>query len=463
MIPFAKRFAIVSGIITGTLLVVNFAVIDPVEGATIPSGSVDESTVDSRMETTEELVYLFAPINSTKTYLMDAQGNEIFSWESEYRPGLAVYLLEDGSLLHTGNIQSGSFDAGGAGGMVEIIALDNSVSWSFQYADENVQAHHDVAMLPNGHILIAAWEKISAQAAIEAGRDPDLLAEGELWADHIIEVDPQTSEIVWEWHVMDHLVQDQDASKDNYGDPAALPGKVNLNYVSGKAEADWTHINAIDYNAELDQILLSVHGFSEVWIIDHSISSAEAAGEAGDLLYRWGNPQAYGRGDAQDQQLFSQHDARWIPEGYPGAGNILIFNNGDARTRPYSSVEEIVVPVGEDGGYALDDGQPFGPESVTWHYQAEIAQDFFASRISGVQRLANGNTLICDGTSGKFFEVTPDGETAWEYDYGGEVFRLTAIPVDSPALEKLDLYQGQQLRAAARSAQGSGEKRPALR
>ena len=463
MIPFVKRFAIVSGIIAGSLLIVNFTAINPVEGATIPSTSVEESTADSRMETTEEFVYLFAPINSTETYLMDAQGNERYSWESGYQPGLAVYLLEDGSLLHTGNVHSDYFDAGGAGGMVEIIAPDNSVSWSFQYADENVQAHHDVAMLPNGHILIVAWEKIDAVAAIEAGRDTDLLAEGELWADHIIEVDPQTDETVWEWHVMDHLVQDHDVNKANYADPADEPGKIDINYVSGKAGADWTHINAIDYNAELDQILLSVHGFSEIWIINHGISSTEAAGQAGDLLYRWGNPQAYGRGGAQDQQLFSQHDARWIPVGYPGGGNILVFNNGDARTRPYSSVEEIVLPVEEDGGYSLDDGQTFGPEAAEWHYQAETEQDFFADHISSAQRLANGDTLICDGISGKFFEVTPDGNIVWEYAFGGEVFRLTAIPADSLALEKLDLSQGPQLRAAARSAQGGGKKRPALR
>ncbi len=161
-------------------------------------------------------------------------------------------------------------------------------------------------------------------------------------------------------------------------------------------------------------------GWYEVWIIDHSTTTAEAAGhtggragQGGDLIYRWGNPAAYGRGTSQDQQLVQQHDAEWIPDGYPGAGHVTIFNNG--YDRGWSSLEEIVPRLGADGRYVLPAGQAFGPERPVWHYEAENRIDFFSAEISGASRLPNGNTLVCAGVVGHLFEVTPAGEMVWQY------------------------------------------------
>ncbi len=380
--------------------------------------------------------YLFSPIRSTSTYLMDAAGNALHTWESAYTPGNAVYLLENGNLLRTGSIKPSKFDAGGSGGVIEEIAPDSTVLWRYQYANDQVQQHHDIEQMPNGNILMIAWEVKTKDEAIAAGRNPSLLSEGDLWPDHIVEVDPNTSEIVWEWHVWDHLVQDFDPSKENYGVVNEHPELIDINLANRKAAADWNHINSIDYNAELDQILLSVHGFSEIWIIDHDTSTEEAAGRAGDLLYRWGNPQAYDAGSASDQQLYVQHDAQWIPSGMPGAGNILVFNNGDQRNRSYSSVDEIVPPLSPDGSYIFTNTS-YGPEAPVWTYVAENPSDFFADHISGAQRLANGNTLICSGTDGVFFEVTPTGEVIWRYDYGSQVFRVVRYEADYAGLPEL--------------------------
>ncbi len=369
--------------------------------------------------------YLFSPIRSTSTYLMDAAGNALHTWESAYTPGNAVYLLENGNLLRTGSIKPSKFSGtGGSGGIIEEIAPDSTVLWAYQYANDQVQQHHDIEQIPNGNILIIAWELKTEGEAIAAGRDPNLLSEGELWPDHIVELDPSSNSIVWEWHIWDHLVQDFDPSKENHGVVSEHPELVDINLTTRKAAADWNHVNSIDYNAELDQILLSVHNFSEIWIIDHNTSTAEAAGPAGDLLYRWGNPQSYGAGNANDQQFYLQHDAQWIPDGYPGTGNILVFNNGDQRNRAYSSIDEIVPPLNADGSYAIKDSA-YGPEAPSWTYVADSPSDFYADHISGAQRLSNGNTLICSGTDGLFFEVTPAGEIVWRYDYGAEVFRVT--------------------------------------
>jgi len=408
------------------------------------SQAVEKVPAGEDAQPSAESLYLFSPLKSTETYLMDADGRTVYTWQSDYTPGNAVYLLENGNLLRMGSLRSGSFDAGGSGGIVQEIAPDSSVVWEYEYANDLVQLHHDIEPMPNGNILMIAWERKSESEAVAAGRDPNLLADGELWVDQIIEVDPATNQIVWAWHVWDHLVQDYDPGKPNYGSVAEHPDLIDLNYADRQAAADWTHINSIDYNAELDQILLSVRGFDEIWIIDHDTTTVEAAGAAGDLLYRWGNPQTYDAGTEADQQFFGQHDAQWIPDGFSGEGNLLVFNNGDRRNRSFSSVDEIVPPIDDDGEYTLTPGMAYGPTSPAWTY---TDPDFFADHISGVQRLSNGNTLICNGTEGIFFEVTPDGEIVWQYDYGGEVFRVTQIAPDHPGLASLNLQAGETLEA----------------
>ena len=325
---------------------------------------------------------------------------------------------------------------GGSGGVVQLIDWDGNVVWEYVCSSDTYLQHHSAEVLPNGNILLVAWEYKTGQEALDAGRDPNLLENGEFWPDSILEIEPtgETSgEIVWEWHAWDHLVQDQDASKANYGVVSDHPELIDLNYTL-QTSADWTHINSVDYNAELDQILLSVHNFGEIWIIDHSTTTEEAAGHSGgssgcggDLLYRWGNPQAYGAGDGGDQILFGQHDAQWIADGLPGEGHILIFNNGLGRTGSrYSSVDEIIPPLHQDGSY----DRVFDPDILCWRYTAGNPTDFFAQNISGAQRLPNGNTLICSGPDGYFFEVTPDGDTVWNYTTQGSCFNIERYAPD---------------------------------
>ena len=415
---------------------------------------------------------LFAPIRSTSTFLIDAWGQQVHTWESTYNPGLSVYLEDDGSLLRATSVprtvHNAQFSAGGLGGRVEHVSWDSELLWSFQYASTEHIAHHDIERLPNGNILMIAFEVKSQAEAIAAGRDPSLMTDNEIWPDHIIEVKPSGidgAEIVWEWHFWDHMIQDFDETKDNFGVVADHPELLDINYVGDGRRAggaDWLHVNAVDYNADLDQILLSAHNTNEIYVIDHNTTTQEAAGPAGDILYRWGNPAAYGRGGPGEQMLFAQHDAQWIAEGQVGAGNILIFNNGGGREGgDHTTVDEIVPPYDGTGGYsALEGNAAYEPVATVWQYGSDEDERFYSRNISGAQRLGNGNTLICDGPAGRFLEVQQDGTLVWEYinpvaDSGivvqGEniptgqngqlntVFRATRVPLDHPGIEGRDL------------------------
>ena len=374
---------------------------------------------------------LFAPISSASTYLIDSHGREIHSWTSSsgLRPGLSAYMLDDGDLLRTANIGTGgggSFSGGGIAGKVERLSWDSQMEWEWYYVSDNKRSHHDIEPLPNGNFLMIAWEAKSEEQAIQAGRDPEKMSQNQLWPDHIIEVQPigtDEANIVWKWHIWDHLIQDHDSTKDNYGVVADHPELLDVNFADSagpnKYKSDWMHCNGIDYNPVLDQIALSCKNTNEIYIIDHSTTTEEAAGhtggnsgKGGDILYRWGNPEAYRAGTPEDQQLFGQHDIQWIQEGRPGAGDLSLFNNGNGRSIGYSSVDVITPPL-VNGEYVIEPGSAWGPVAPNWTW--DQGTDMYGTAISGAERLENGNTLVTWGQRGTFYEVNLEGEIVWEY------------------------------------------------
>jgi hypothetical protein len=392
---------------------------------------------------------LFGPEPSKYTYLLDIDGKIVHSWKSNYIQGLGTYLLEDGELLRLDQpFGSPTFRAGGVAGRIEKFDNNSNLLWEFEYSNEFHCSHHDIEPLPNGNVLIIAWESKTKNEAIAAGRNPDNAPNIGLWPDHIIEVEPVGSNggnIVWEWHVWDHLIQDFDSSKDNYGVVENHPELIDINF--GNKIPDWTHTNSVDYNEELDQILLSVNHFNEIWVIDHSTTTEEAAshtggrsGKGGDILYRWGNPRAYNAGTESDQKYFSQHGASWVEKGCPGEGNILVFNNGIGRT--YSSVDEIVPPIDNNGNYFYTPGEAYGPDEQIWIYTTKDPSDLQSFILSNAQRLPNGNTLICSAGQGLFLEVTPEKEIVWKYrnilptPFSNCVARIERYPKDYPGIPK---------------------------
>jgi hypothetical protein len=364
---------------------------------------------------------LFSPLSSKNIYLIDKCGQQMKTWSSLYNPGQSVYLLSDGTILRPGKIGNTAFTAGGNGGIIEKIDWDGNVIWSYVISDGDQCQHHDIKQMNNGNILLISWERKSNAEAIASGRNPSLTGTS-VWSEKVLEIQPignNQANIVWEWHAWDHLVQDFDATKNNYGNVATSPELINANYRALLNTEDWLHLNSIDYNESLDQILLSSHSFSEIWIIDHSTTTVEAASHSGgnsskggDLLYRWGNPFAYNQTGAS-RFFWGQHDAYWIPEGMPYQNQIMVFNNGNGRAGGnYSTVEVIDPPV---TGYTYTQSLPFAPAVQSWIYNAGNTNGFYAQNISGAQQLLNGNVLICDGPAGRFSEVNSDGIMVWDY------------------------------------------------
>lgn len=525
-------------------------------GARLATG---QSTADNPLATTKNGVSLtkagayegyslIAPMNSTKTYLVDLQGKIVREWKSDYTPALSAYLLENGHLLRPAadrQANGGGF-APGAGGRIQEFDWDGNLVWNYAIDIEGLRPHHDICRLPNGNVLVIATEHKTTEQAVAAGRRPESVGE-QLLPDCLLEIKPTgatTGEVVWEWHAWDHLIQDVDKSKPDYGEVAEHPERIDVNFGSrefdrmladpqqlarlrslgyvggggtpqrppeeddrpdpagaqndrppgdeprerqgggnradgqrdgrpaggdrgrrgGPMQGDWMHANSVAYSPELDQIVLSIHNFSEIWIIDHGTTTAEAAsksggkrGKGGDLLYRWGNPQAYRSGSRNDQRLFAQHCASWIPAGLPGTGHLLVFNNGQGRPDgAYSSVDEIAPPLAPDGTYQRDEFLAFGPDQASWSFTAGDKSSFFSMLISGAQRLPNGNTYICSGNQAILFEVTPAREIVWVYKHpgGGMGFpgmngpgRMGMFPDFVRGMLNIDDQQGKKLTA----------------
>ena len=387
-------------------------------------GILHGQTVGTLLNTEEAMdgYTLLDPMGTGNTHLINNCGEVINTWTSDFNSGGACYLLEDGSLARGCKV-NGAFAGGGVGGRLERKNWEDELIWALDWADDEKHHHHDFAWMPNGHVLVLAWELKTNEEAAAAGRvNPQLM-----WPESITEIAPAGNEggtVVWEWHAWDHLVQNVDESLPHFGEPADHPHRLDVNYANvgggggpGSANSgDWMHANAVNYNASLDQIAISARRFNEIWIIDHATTTEEAAGPAGDLLYRYGNPEAYGRGNADDQVFFGQHDVQWIPEGHPQEGALVIYNNGAGRPGcDCSTIDVWYPPLLEDGSYALEDNEPFGPESWSWTYPSTPSPGFFSSNISGVQPQPNGNFLICQGAGGRLFEVTQEGTLAWEY------------------------------------------------
>lgn len=400
---------------------------------------------------------LYTPFHGVKTYLINDYGDIVHTWNSfPHTSGTGVYLLENGNLLRaeSDHIYDFLFWRGGGGtGRIDMYDWDGNLIWWYLYISSNYCLHNDIKPLPNGNILMISWERISDAVADHLGRNPNV-DDGDMLIDYIIEVEPTTpgaGNIVWEWHAQDHLIQQYNPQLPNYSCIADHPELIDINiprYRNAEKEpTDFLHMNSLDYNEQFDQILISLRNINETMIIDHSTTTAQAAshqggnsGKGGDILYRWGNPRNYKAPDKQ--QLFGQHDARWIKSGCPGAGHITIFNNGIGLG--FSSAIEIVPPVDANGNYYLVPHYAYEPTASIWEWVNEEKYDFYSEMGGGAQRLPNGNTVICDGWGkGQIIEVTPQNEiiscytNLFPFPLLQQIFKSQHYPIDYPGIGEI--------------------------
>lgn len=403
--------------------------------ASVPTGALVAQNTIGVVEYSEDAVdgyMLIYPDQQGTVYLLDGCGRVVNRWEDfSSVPGNGSRLFSEGKLMRTYVDADGGnpfFTQGGNGEHIQIKDWDNGVLWDYTLSSELECLHHDAEVLPNGNVLVIAWELKTMEEAWLAGRDTVGFGYSTLWPDKLVELRPtglNTADVVWEWHAWDHLVQDFDPLAANYGVVADHPELIDINFVyQANTNPDWLHINSVDYDPELDQVLLSVPFFNEVWIIDHSTTTEEAAmhtggqqGKGGDLLYRWGNPRAYGRGTEADQQLFFNHGALWVGPGLPvddpDRGHIIVFNN---RVQPGVSAADIFVPpVDASGAYELLEGAAYGPLSRSKRYAAEVPTDLSSPGQGSAQKLPNDIVLATSGRQGWALQLRPDSSVAWSY------------------------------------------------
>jgi hypothetical protein len=352
---------------------------------------------------------LFATLSGDELLLIDNGGQVVKRWRApgNFKPYYAFIVPDSGNLLLRCTSGKETWGFGGASGAVVELDWDGNVVWQY----EHPTLHHDHCRLRNGNTLMLAWEVLEPDMAkrIRGGVSgselapgvldedfcwvPDLAAQsgteraaGTIIGDSLIEVD-RGGNVVWTWHGSDHL------------DPAVDV----ICPLEGRQE--WTHGNAVEEMPD-GNIILSFRQTSTILTIDKA---------SGEVLWRWG-----------PGELSHQHDPTITEDG-----NILIFDNGEHRLRGscYSRVVEM---------------EP-NKQQIVWEYRGSPPLSFFSTGISSAQRLANGNTLVCEGRTGRLFEVTRSADVVWEFinpyefPHRGDqrnraIFRAAKYAADSPEL-----------------------------
>lgn len=364
---------------------------------------------------------LLTTTNGTSTTAIDSSRVTQKTWTGATGGASVGYLRGDGSLVRPSRHAAGAYVGAAVGGRIQIFNAEGTLTNDLIVSTSAFQQHHDIRPMPNGNILCICWEGHTQAAAMAAGRTTITSA---FWPDSVLEIRPTgttTYDIVWRWNMWDHLIQDVNPALANYGVVSAHPELVDINLGLVTA-GDWTHMNAIDYDPVRDEIVISSRSLNEIYVIDHSTTTAQAAshsggarGKGGDILYRWGNPQNYDRGVAADKVFFTVHSATWIDSGLRGAGNILAFNNGDrtGTSNDYSTVLEIVPPRDASGNYTIGKSAAFAPSSALWSYGAP-GQIYGGATQCGAFRTLDNTTIITLTNSARTFEVNAAGIVLWD-------------------------------------------------
>lgn len=299
---------------------------------------------------------LFTPLGGREVLLMNMRGETVHAWELPRAPASHGHLLPNGHLLYAGKSKDHQLTdfRGSSGALVELDWRGNVV---WEYEDDLMR--HSFLRLKNGKTLVLKWVPVPKEVSASVrGGIPQTERDGVMWGDAIEEVTP-AGKRVWDWQAHEHL----DVQKEMICplDP----------------RDKWTNASHMSVSED-GNILISLSRTNTIAIIDKA---------TGDVTWRWGAP----------YELAHQNCAEFLPNG-----NVIVFDNG-------------LHPPGFDFGYSRVLEIDPHADRVVWAYQAATFALFYSSIMGGCQRLPNGNTLICESTSGRIFEVTSTREVVWEF------------------------------------------------
>ncbi|MBL7981049.1 MAG: aryl-sulfate sulfotransferase [Flavobacteriales bacterium] len=358
--------------------------------------------------------------NQTTSRLVNSAGQVAYTWNCPTTYSYAMALKPNGNIVRTAVNTGNQINTAAVSGLVQELNPQGQVVWSFTYSSADYVTHHDMCLMPNGNVLLLAYVRKTV-AELQAMGYTGTSAK---YPGRIIEIQPTgtTAQIVWQWEMADRFIQYADASKPNYMPIAEHPERMNINVtVSGGGGPgggiDWFHENGIDYNAELDQIVFSARYLSEILVIDHSTTTAEAAGHTGgnggrggDFLFRWGKPANYGVTGTQRIPA-AVHDVKWIKAGAPNAGWLMFVNNNGGGNS--TTTIDAINPARDGYNYPWTPGTVWGPANYDWRHTCLA----YASGQSAAERMPNGNTFVA--ISGQYmYEVNSSNQVVWQYNAG---------------------------------------------
>ncbi len=364
--------------------------------------------------------------NNTTARLINASQQIAYTWTCPTNFSYAMALKPNGNLVRSAVNSGNQINTAAVSGRVQELNPQGQVVWDFIYSTADYVTHHDICLMPNGNVLLLAYVKKTV-AELQALGYTGASAK---YPGRIIEIQPtgSTAQVVWQWEMLDRFIQYADAAKPNYMPIAENPHRMNINVsVSGGAGPggiDWFHENGIDYNEELDQIVFSARYLSEIFIIDHSTTTAEAAGHTGgnggrggDFLFRWGKPANYGVSGTQ-RITAAVHDPKWVKGGAMD-GWISFFNNSGGSGN--SSVVDAINPAMDGFNYPWTPGTVWGPNTYDFRHQC-LAN---ASGQSAAELMPNGN-VFCAVSQQYMYEVNSSNQLVWQYNAGPQKgFRYT--------------------------------------
>ena len=383
---------------------------------------------------------VLSPLQTQAVLVIDMNGNVVKRWEGlNNSAGGPARVLPGGILISASGARPPNQES------LELVEqdFDGKVIWQFSHNEQittregstiwSARQHHDWQResLPAGYYSPESAPVVEGTSTLiltHTNRMQPKVADVMLEDDRLVEVSWK-GEVLWEWVASDHI------DELGFAPDARKAIKAAQSFNKARGSFDWLHINSAHYvgpNRWFDQGDMRFAP-NNVIISSREASLLAIVGRDGKIVWRLGPDFSESKELRAIRQIIGQHHAHIIPKGLPGAGNLLVFDNGGSSGYGFAS------PIAPDGvgAFARSTSRVVEINPVTlelvWSY---TNPRFFSTNISSAQRLPNGNTLITAGAGGRMFEVTTQGAIVWEYMYplfGGAnasnaVYRAYRIP-----------------------------------